>query len=154
MINKAALASQKKAKKKAKEKLFSFFPPPFRLNLFFREDFFVFRSSFRAFPAAAAVVNTLFCSSFSTRATNITLVFSLFCNKKEKSFFSPQYFLIFKPEVGSVYVENVRALLRRVSRVRERERKKKDDDDDDELLFDNDDDDDENDDERFVDDEA
>ena len=80
-------------------------------------------------------------------------MFSLFCNKKEKSFFSPQYFLIFKPEVGSVYVENVRALLRRVSRVRERERKKKDDDDDDELLFDNDDDDDENDDERFVDDE-
>jgi len=61
----------------------------------------VFRSSFRAFPAAAAVANTLFCS-FSTRATNNSREKSFFINA-EKSFFS-QYFLIFKPEVGIVYV--------------------------------------------------
>ena len=92
-------------------------------------------------------MNTLFCS-FSTRATNSCV--QSFLQQKEKSFFSPNIFS-FSPEVGILYVYNVRALLRRVSRVRERERKDDDDDDDDEL-FDNDDDDDENN-ERFVDDE-
>ena len=76
----------------------------------------------------------------------ITLVFSLFCNRRRRVFFSPQYFLIFARSGYCVCIKRARSFAESFARKRER----KDDDDDDDELFDNDDDD-EN--ERFVDDE-
>lgn len=80
----------------------------------------------------------------------ITLVFSLFCNRRRRVFFSPQYFLIFARSGYCVCIKRARSFAESFARKRER---KDDDDDDDDELFDNDDDDDENDNERFVDDE-
>ena len=146
VIKKAALASQKKAKKKAKE-LFSFFHQLFHFNLLSR---LVVLPKF-SLSRSAAVVNTLFCS-FSTRATNSCV--RSFLQQKEKSFFFPQ-FSHFQARSGyCVCIKRARSFAESFARKRERERKDDDDDDDDELLFDNDDDDDdENNDERFVDDE-